>query len=142
MRYSTWAVTSGLTAREGDLGSEVTDTAARLPLRPGIHDQLGGKSGTNATAADDRMVVRSLYRIDILVRNVGSGHPGPPRGGDLHGYEIRRQLREHLGLLANVSFGSIYPALTRLEKIGRRRGHRGSARPDPRRRHRRRPPAP
>ena len=35
---------------------------------------------------------------------------------DLHGYEIRRRLREHLGLLANVSFGSIYPALTRLEK--------------------------
>ena len=37
---------------------------------------------------------------------------------DLHGYEIRRQLRESLGLLANVSFGSIYPALTRLEKAG------------------------
>jgi DNA-binding PadR family transcriptional regulator len=37
---------------------------------------------------------------------------------DLHGYEIRRQLRDHLGLLANVSFGSIYPALTRLEKAG------------------------
>ena len=37
---------------------------------------------------------------------------------DLHGYEIRRRLREHLGLLANVSFGSIYPALTRLEKAG------------------------
>jgi DNA-binding PadR family transcriptional regulator len=37
---------------------------------------------------------------------------------DLHGYEIRRQLRDNLGLLANVSFGSIYPALTRLEKAG------------------------
>ncbi len=37
---------------------------------------------------------------------------------DLHGYEIRRLLREHLGVLANVSFGSIYPALTRLEKSG------------------------
>src|SRR5580698_3398026 len=37
---------------------------------------------------------------------------------DLHGYEIRRQLRDNLGLLANVSFGSIYPALTRLEKVG------------------------
>src|SRR5580698_10623275 len=37
---------------------------------------------------------------------------------DLHGYEIRRQLRENLGLLANVSFGSIYPALTRLERAG------------------------
>src|SRR6202034_713542 len=37
---------------------------------------------------------------------------------DLHGYEIRRLLRDHLGVLANVSFGSIYPALTRLEKGG------------------------
>jgi DNA-binding PadR family transcriptional regulator len=37
---------------------------------------------------------------------------------DLHGYEIRKLLREHLGLLANVSFGSIYPALSRLEKAG------------------------
>jgi len=37
---------------------------------------------------------------------------------DLHGYEIRRLLRDHLGLLANVSFGSIYPGLTRLEKSG------------------------
>src|ERR1700735_2211892 len=35
-----------------------------------------------------------------------------------HGYEIRRQLRDNLGILANVSFGSIYPALTRLEKAG------------------------
>lgn len=39
------------------------------------------------------------------------------RGG-LHGYEIRRQLREGLGLLANVSFGSLYPALARLEAAG------------------------
>ncbi|MDA8309235.1 MAG: PadR family transcriptional regulator [Actinomycetota bacterium] len=38
--------------------------------------------------------------------------------GDLHGYEIRRQLREGLGLLANVSFGSLYPALARLEAAG------------------------
>jgi DNA-binding PadR family transcriptional regulator len=46
---------------------------------------------------------------------------------DLHGYEIRRQLREHLGLLANVSFGSIYPALTRLEKSGAVMATEGSA---------------
>ena len=37
---------------------------------------------------------------------------------DLHGYEIRRQLRSGLGLLANVSFGSLYPALARLERAG------------------------
>ncbi len=37
---------------------------------------------------------------------------------ELHGYEIRRQLREGLGLLANVSYGSLYPALARLEAGG------------------------
>ena len=37
---------------------------------------------------------------------------------DHHGYEIRAQLRDRLGLWANVSFGSIYPALARLERNG------------------------
>ncbi len=37
---------------------------------------------------------------------------------DHHGYEIRAQLRDRLGLWANVSFGSIYPALARLERDG------------------------
>lgn len=37
---------------------------------------------------------------------------------ELHGYEIRKRLREQLGLLANVSFGSLYPALARLEASG------------------------
>ncbi len=37
---------------------------------------------------------------------------------ELHGYEIRRRVREQLGLLANVSFGSLYPALNRLEAAG------------------------
>ncbi len=50
---------------------------------------------------------------------------------DLHGYEIRKLLREHLGLLANVSFGSIYPALTRLEKAGAVMATDGGTTPDP-----------
>lgn len=37
---------------------------------------------------------------------------------DHHGYEIRAQLRDRLGVWANVSFGSIYPALARLERTG------------------------
>jgi DNA-binding PadR family transcriptional regulator len=37
---------------------------------------------------------------------------------DHHGYEIRSQLRDRLGVWANVSFGSIYPALARLERDG------------------------
>ena len=37
---------------------------------------------------------------------------------DHHGYEVRSQLRDRLGISANVSFGSIYPALARLERHG------------------------
>ena len=37
---------------------------------------------------------------------------------DHHGYEVRAQLRDRLGIYANVSFGSIYPALARLERHG------------------------
>jgi DNA-binding PadR family transcriptional regulator len=37
---------------------------------------------------------------------------------DRHGYEIRTQLRDRLGVWANVSFGSIYPALARLARHG------------------------
>jgi DNA-binding PadR family transcriptional regulator len=36
----------------------------------------------------------------------------------LHGYEIRKRLREQLGFFSNVSFGSLYPALSRLERAG------------------------
>ena len=37
---------------------------------------------------------------------------------DLHGYELKKRLTETLGLLSKVSFGSLYPALKRLEKAG------------------------
>ncbi len=36
---------------------------------------------------------------------------------DLHGYEIRKRLEEE-GLVMNLSFGTLYPALARLERSG------------------------
>jgi DNA-binding PadR family transcriptional regulator len=36
----------------------------------------------------------------------------------MHGYDLRRRLREDFGPLANLSFGSLYPALARLEASG------------------------
>lgn len=36
----------------------------------------------------------------------------------LHGYELKKRLGESLGVLWGVSFGSLYPALRRLEKSG------------------------
>jgi DNA-binding PadR family transcriptional regulator len=51
--------------------------------------------------------------------------------GELHGYEIRKQLREGLGLLANVSYGSLYPALARLEAAGAVEATEATAPPAP-----------
>jgi DNA-binding PadR family transcriptional regulator len=36
----------------------------------------------------------------------------------MHGYDLRKRLREEFRLLANLSFGSVYPALGRLETVG------------------------
>ncbi len=36
----------------------------------------------------------------------------------LHGYELKKRLSETLGPLSSVSFGSLYPALNRLEAAG------------------------
>ena len=36
----------------------------------------------------------------------------------MHGYDLRRRLRAEFGLLSSLSFGSLYPALARLEHDG------------------------
>jgi DNA-binding PadR family transcriptional regulator len=37
---------------------------------------------------------------------------------ELHGYELKKRLTESLGAFSSVSFGSLYPALGRLEAAG------------------------
>jgi DNA-binding PadR family transcriptional regulator len=37
---------------------------------------------------------------------------------ELHGYELKKRLSEALGFASGVSFGSLYPALARLEQAG------------------------
>jgi DNA-binding PadR family transcriptional regulator len=36
----------------------------------------------------------------------------------LHGYELKKRLKDSLGDVWGVSYGSLYPALARLEKVG------------------------
>jgi DNA-binding PadR family transcriptional regulator len=37
---------------------------------------------------------------------------------ELHGYELKKRLVEALGPFSSVSFGSLYPALARLQRAG------------------------
>ena len=36
----------------------------------------------------------------------------------MHGYDLRKRMREDFGLLSSLSFGSLYPALARLQATG------------------------
>ncbi len=40
------------------------------------------------------------------------------REQDLHGYQLKKQITDLLGARSKVSFGSLYPALARLERAG------------------------
>jgi len=45
---------------------------------------------------------------------------------ELHGYELKKRLTEALGAFSSVSFGSLYPALARLETAGAVRAVEGT----------------
>ncbi len=47
----------------------------------------------------------------------------------LHGYELKKRLTEALGPFSSVSFGSLYPALNRLEAAGALRAVEAAATP-------------
>ncbi len=49
--------------------------------------------------------------LELAILGVLKEHP-------LHGYELKKRLGETLGVLSGVSFGSLYPALKRLEAAG------------------------
>jgi DNA-binding PadR family transcriptional regulator len=55
---------------------------------------------------------------------------GHHRERDRHGYELRKQLAELLGARGAMSFGSLYPALARLERAGYVKGVEARVRAD------------
>jgi|RhiMethySRZTD1v2_1073278.scaffolds.fasta_scaffold1368598_1 DNA-binding PadR family transcriptional regulator len=59
-----------------------------------------------------------MYRIDMLSRVIEMAVLGLLQDQDLHGYELRKRLTALVGLRGAISFGSLYPALGRLEASG------------------------
>lgn len=54
----------------------------------------------------------------MLFRVIELAILGLLKESELHGYELKKRLRELLGPWSSVSFGSLYPALARLEAAG------------------------
>jgi DNA-binding PadR family transcriptional regulator len=64
-----------------------------------------------------------MLSLDISKRYIGAhllelAILGLLKEQELHGYELKKRLGEALGPLSSVSFGSLYPALNRLEAAG------------------------
>jgi DNA-binding PadR family transcriptional regulator len=59
--------------------------------------------------------IASIYRTDTLI---DLAILGLLKEHELHGYELKKRLAEVLGPVSSVSFGSLYPALARLEREG------------------------
>ncbi|MGD0439882.1 MAG: PadR family transcriptional regulator [Acidimicrobiales bacterium] len=49
--------------------------------------------------------------LELAILGLLKEHP-------MHGYDLRKRMREDFGLLSSLSFGSLYPALARLEASG------------------------
>src|SRR6185437_5068584 len=118
-RYSTRASTLGASGLPDAPCPEVTVTGSEASARG--HAGQPVRIRSRRRHLDQRLSRRchpSLYRTDIVTAMLDLAILGLLEEQELHGYEIRRQLREGLGLLANVSYGSLYPALARLEAGG------------------------
>ena len=74
------------------------------------------------TMPGKNLLHRPMCTFDVSIRYIGTmldlAILGLLEESDRHGYEIRREVADRLGLLANISFGSLYPALARLERAG------------------------
>src|SRR5580700_9663609 len=77
--------------------------------------RIGRGRGTFFTYSDispryiDVYTVRIMLELAIL---------GLLKEQELHGYELKKRLSDRLGFGSGVSFGSLYPALARLERAG------------------------
>lgn len=57
------------------------------------------------------MLLRCSIVLELAILGLLMEHP-------MHGYDLRKHLRGEFGLLSSLSFGSLYPALARLEASG------------------------
>src|SRR5262245_38314219 len=91
-------------ASEGSGASEPMPRTARLTF--------GRTLGTLTPRYIDPICpLRYTTMLDLAILGLLDEH-------DLHGYELRKRLGDLLGLRLAISFGSLYPALGRLEKAG------------------------
>jgi DNA-binding PadR family transcriptional regulator len=95
-------------------------------LRAGCHaDRVAATAQIPTDDIEERrptLCSESTYRVDTSICYAGFmlefAILGLLKERSMHGYDLRKHLRDDFGVLANLSFGSLYPALGRLEASG------------------------
>jgi len=94
-----------------DGNDEKLRSFSRRLRRPGYIGTIGHSDVSKPAADSFPPTGRSGLMLELAIL-------GLLEDQELHGYEIRKRLRDELGLFSNISFGSLYPALSRLERDG------------------------
>lgn len=104
-------------ARDGGaLGQAVVDD----PRHPGpLYGRALPPDSSRAVLDPDAAAVR-MYRTDISERYIviEMAVLGLLKERAMHGYELKKELAAHLGQFWQVSYGSLYPAIRRMEECG------------------------
>ena len=94
--------------------------SARAVRRPDVHLRsscvyscryIGAIYRHTLDRSTDRQSNRRTAMLDLAILGLLKEQP-------LHGYELKKRLGETLGSLWGISYGSLYPALRRLERDG------------------------
>ena len=75
-------------------------------------------AGPRASGTMHARHIASICRADIVRAVLELAILGLSKEHPMHGYDLRKRLRGDFGLLSSLSFGSLYPALARLEAAG------------------------
>ena len=114
--------------RRSILGSEAHGrlTAARVANAPALRSSSRRTGGRGRTTCEGvTYLCRYIGPIYRTIVQMWKGRLllelavlGLLKEQQLHGYELKKRLTEALGPFSSVSFGSLYPALNRLETAG------------------------
>src|SRR5437588_4637 len=128
-----WPAPSPAGERWSDSGpNELTGAPPSAAARDRARAHIGSLAGAHSlvpkinhsrlaclTSVHGVVILVSIYRTDRSGRHMLElAILGLLKEQELHGYELKKRLSAAFGPLSSVSFGSLYPALARLEAAG------------------------
>src|SRR5688500_1407568 len=92
--------------------------SSACPFPPGMRCLTSRRPDVTLCRYIESIYSTCPYRRDHRAQMLELAILGLLKEAPLHGYELKKRLAETLGHVRGVSYGSLYPALARLERMG------------------------